>query len=42
MVGAYILAGEVGRHKENLPAGLRGYAEQMRPLIEVERERYAR
>lgn len=33
LVGAYVLAGEVGRHKGNLAAGLRGYEEQMRPFI---------
>ncbi|KAL2058861.1 hypothetical protein ABVK25_000153 [Lepraria finkii] len=34
MAGAYVLAGEVGRHKGNLAAGLRGYEEQMRPIID--------
>lgn len=34
LAGAYVLAGEVGRHKGNLAAGLRGYEEQMRPLID--------
>ena len=33
IAGAYVLAGEVGRHKGNLAAGLRGYEEQMRPII---------
>ncbi|MCJ1278330.1 hypothetical protein MMC21_006145 [Puttea exsequens] len=34
IAGAYLLAGEVGRHKGNLAAGLRGYEEQMRPIID--------
>ena len=34
LAGAYVLAGEVGRHKGNLGAGLRGYEEQMRPIID--------
>ena len=34
IAGAYLLAGEVGRHKGNLAAGLRGYEEQMRPMID--------
>jgi 2-polyprenyl-6-methoxyphenol hydroxylase-like FAD-dependent oxidoreductase len=34
IAGAYVLAGEVGRHKGNLAAGLRGYEEQMRPIID--------
>ncbi|KKY14143.1 putative oxidoreductase [Phaeomoniella chlamydospora] len=34
ITGAYILAGEVGRHKGNLAAGLRSYEERMRPLID--------
>ncbi|KAJ5605789.1 hypothetical protein N7510_008570 [Penicillium lagena] len=35
LAGAYILAGEVGsRHKGDLAAGLRGYEERMRPLID--------
>ena len=33
MTGAYLLAGEVGKHKDDLAAGLRGYEEQMRPII---------
>ncbi|KAF7557892.1 hypothetical protein G7Z17_g270 [Cylindrodendrum hubeiense] len=33
MAGAYLLAGEVGKHKGDLAAGLRGYEEQMRPII---------
>ena len=33
MTGAYILAGEVGRHKGDLAAGLKGYEERMRPII---------
>jgi 2-polyprenyl-6-methoxyphenol hydroxylase-like FAD-dependent oxidoreductase len=31
--GAYILAGEVGKHRGDLAAALNGYEEQMRPLI---------
>ena len=34
IAGAYVLAGEVCRHKGNLAAGLRGYEEQMRPIID--------
>ena len=34
IAGAYLLAGEVGKHKGNLAAGLRGYEEQMRPIID--------
>lgn len=34
IAGAYVLAGEVSRHKGNLAAGLRGYEEQMRPIID--------
>ena len=34
IAGAYVLAGEVGKHKGNLAAGLRGYEEQMGPLID--------
>jgi len=34
ITGAYVLAGEVGKHKGNLAAGLRGYEEQMRPIID--------
>jgi 2-polyprenyl-6-methoxyphenol hydroxylase-like FAD-dependent oxidoreductase len=33
MVGAYLLAGEVCKHKGNLDAALRGYETQLRPLI---------
>ena len=33
IAGAYLLAGEVSRHKGDLGAGLRGYEEQMRPII---------
>ncbi|MCJ1360699.1 MAG: hypothetical protein MMC33_010708 [Icmadophila ericetorum] len=33
IAGAYVLAGEVGKHKGNLAAGLRGYEERMRPII---------
>ena len=34
LAGAYVLAGEVGKHKGDLAAGLRGYEKQMRPLID--------
>jgi len=34
IAGAYLLAGEVGRHKGNLASGLRGYEERMRPIID--------
>ena len=33
ITGAYILAGELGTHKHDLPAGLRGYEARMKPLI---------
>lgn len=33
IVGAYVLAGEVCKHKGNLDAALTGYEAQMRPLI---------
>ncbi|MCJ1307982.1 hypothetical protein MMC25_001632 [Agyrium rufum] len=33
MTGAYVLAGEIGKHKGDLAAGLKGYEEQMRPII---------
>ena len=33
IAGAYLLAGEVGKHKGNLAAGLSGYEEQMRSII---------
>ena len=33
LAGAYILAGEIGKHTGNLAAGLRGYDERMKPLI---------
>jgi len=32
--GAYVLAGEVGKHKGDLAAGLKGYEERMRPIID--------
>jgi 2-polyprenyl-6-methoxyphenol hydroxylase-like FAD-dependent oxidoreductase len=34
MTGAYLLAGEVGKHKGDIAAGLRGYEEQMRPIVD--------
>ncbi|KAL2054447.1 hypothetical protein ABVK25_005195 [Lepraria finkii] len=33
LAGAYLLAGEVSRHPGNVAAGLKGYEEQMRPII---------
>lgn len=33
MTGAYLLAGEIGKHAGDLAAGLRGYEEEMRPII---------
>ncbi|KAJ5895217.1 hypothetical protein N7495_006908 [Penicillium taxi] len=33
IAGAYMLAGEIGKHRGNLAAGLKGYEEQVRPLI---------
>jgi 2-polyprenyl-6-methoxyphenol hydroxylase-like FAD-dependent oxidoreductase len=33
LTGAYILAGEVGKHKGDLAKGLRAYEERMRPII---------
>jgi 2-polyprenyl-6-methoxyphenol hydroxylase-like FAD-dependent oxidoreductase len=33
MAGAYVLAGEICKHDGDLAAGLRGYEEQMRPII---------
>lgn len=33
LAGAYLLAGEVGKHKGDVAAGLRGYEERMRPII---------
>ncbi|KAK5939033.1 hypothetical protein PMZ80_008336 [Knufia obscura] len=34
MTGAYVLAGEVCRHQGDLRAGLEGYEERMKPIIE--------
>ena len=34
MTGAYVLAGEVSKHKGDVAAGLKGYEERMRPIIE--------
>lgn len=34
MAGAYVLAGELSTHKGDLAAGLRGYEERMRPIID--------
>ncbi|KAF2097510.1 FAD/NAD(P)-binding domain-containing protein [Rhizodiscina lignyota] len=33
IAGAYTLAGEISRHKGDLAAGLKGYEERMRPMI---------
>lgn len=33
IVGPYVLAGEIHRHKGDLKAGLRGYEERMRPIL---------
>ena len=33
LAGAYLLAGEVGKHPGDLAAALRGYAERMQPII---------
>lgn len=33
MAGAYVLAGEISRHQDDLAAGLRAYEERMRPII---------
>ena len=33
LAGAYLLAGEVCKHKGDFAAGLRGYEEQLRPII---------
>ena len=33
LTGAYVLAGEVSKHKGNVAAALKGYEEQMRPII---------
>lgn len=33
MVGAYVLAGEVGKHGSNLATALQAYEQQMRPMI---------
>jgi 2-polyprenyl-6-methoxyphenol hydroxylase-like FAD-dependent oxidoreductase len=34
MAGAYVLAGEISRHKDDLAAGLKVYEERMRPIID--------
>ena len=34
MTGAYVLAGEIGKHKGDLAEGLKGYEERMRPIID--------
>ncbi|KAM0214266.1 hypothetical protein ACHAPA_006514 [Fusarium lateritium] len=33
LTGAYILAGELGKHEGDIAAGLRGYEQQIRPLV---------
>lgn len=34
MAGAYVLAGEISLHRGDVEAGLRGYEERMRPIID--------
>ncbi|KAM0277936.1 hypothetical protein ACHAQH_005480 [Verticillium albo-atrum] len=34
MAGAYVLAGEVGRHPGDLSSGLRAYEQRIRPIVE--------
>ncbi|KAJ5918368.1 hypothetical protein N7454_010743 [Penicillium verhagenii] len=34
LTGAYLLAGELGKHRGDLAAGLKGYEEQIRPLVD--------
>ncbi|KAL8681137.1 MAG: hypothetical protein Q9186_002730 [Xanthomendoza sp. 1 TL-2023] len=34
MTGAYVLAGEICKHRGDLAAGLRGYEERMRPILD--------
>ncbi|KAI0815857.1 oxidoreductase [Xylaria sp. FL0064] len=34
MAGAYVLAGEISEHGNDIAAGLRGYEQRMRPLID--------
>ena len=34
LTGAYVLAGEIARHKGDLSAGLKGYEERMRPIVD--------
>lgn len=34
MAGAYVLAGEISMNRGNIEAGLRGYEERMRPIID--------
>ena len=34
LTGAYVLAGEIASHKGDLSAGLKGYEERMRPIID--------
>ena len=33
ITGAYVLAGEIGKHQGDLAAGLSGYEERMRPIV---------
>ena len=33
LVGAYVLAGEINRHSENLPTALAGYESALRPFV---------
>ncbi|KAH7125920.1 oxidoreductase [Dactylonectria macrodidyma] len=34
MTGAYVLAAEIAKHKGDLTAGLRGYEDRMRPIVD--------
>ncbi|PSR80347.1 hypothetical protein BD289DRAFT_440931 [Coniella lustricola] len=34
LTGAYVLAGEIGKHKGDIAAGLKAYEERMNPIIE--------
>ncbi|KAK0702334.1 oxidoreductase [Lasiosphaeris hirsuta] len=34
LAGAYVLAGEIARHKGDLNAGIGGYEEEMRPIVD--------
>ncbi|KAL9054088.1 MAG: hypothetical protein Q9162_004345 [Coniocarpon cinnabarinum] len=34
LAGAYLLAGEIGSHPDDLAAGLKGYEERMKPIVD--------